>query len=67
MKFPENKREGPGIKQSDVIEVIVNRRKSDITYIINGIKSVRQKNENLRDDTKVFMPYVELYNTKDTI
>ena len=66
-KYPSEGIEGDGFKQGDVVEVDVDRASSTIKYIINGALKATQKNNMLEDSSRVFMPYVEMWNTNDMV
>ena len=66
-KYPSGGSEGGGFKQGDVLEVDVNRSTSTIKYIINGVLKATQTHNMLADNSRVFMPYFEMYNTNDII
>ena len=66
-KYPGGVNEGNGFKQGDIVEVDVNRSTNTIKYLINGILKATQSNNMLADSTRVFMPFVDLFNTNDTV
>lgn len=66
-KYPSCGVEGDGFKQGDVVEVDVNRTTSTIKYIVNGVLKATDAHGMLNDSSRVFMPYVEIYNTNDAV
>ena len=49
------------------MEVDVNRSTSTIKYLVNGTLKATQTNNMLADSSRVFMPYIEMYNTNDAV
>lgn len=66
-KYPQKMKEGEGFKQDDIVEVEVNRFTKTVRYTVNGIVQASQKNEMLGDNTRVFMAFVELHDTNDSV
>lgn len=66
-KYPSGGSEGNGFKQGDIVEVDVIRANSTIKYTINGVLKATDTNNMLADNSRVFMPYVEMHNTNDTV
>ena len=66
-KYPSGGFEGNGFKEGDVVEVNVNRPNNTLKYIINGILKATDTNNMLNDSSRMFMPYVEMYNINDTV
>ena len=66
-RYPSGGNEGDGFKQGDIVEVDVNRSTSTVKYLVNGILKATQTNNMLADSSRVFMPYIEMYNTGDTV
>lgn len=60
-------KEGEGFRQGDVVEVDINRTASTIKYSVNGTVKATDTHEMLADINRVFMPFVEMYNTNDTV
>ena len=66
-KFPNTECEGDGFKQGDVVEVDINRATSTIKYSVNGAVKATHAHEMLADNSRVFMPYVEMANANDAV
>ena len=66
-KYPESVNEGDGFKQGDLVEVEVNRASNSVKYFINGALKAQHTNQILADSSRIFMPYVDLYHTNDTV
>ena len=66
-KYPSWTKEGSGFKQGDVVEVDVDRSTNTVKYIVNGELQATQTNYMLAGSSRVFMPFVEVCNTNDTV
>lgn len=66
-KYPEEEVEGDGFKQGDIVEVEVNIPACTVKYLVNGILKATQSNNILSDNSRLFMPYVEMGNTNDMV
>lgn len=66
-KYPDFVKEAEGYKEGDIVEVDVNRSTSTIQYFVNGILKATQIKEILADNSRVFMPYVEMAYANDSI
>ncbi len=66
-KFPRGGYEGGGFKKGDMVEVDINRATSTIKYSVNGTVKATHTHDMLADDSRVFMPYVEMYETNDAV
>ena len=66
-KYPSDWSEGGGFKQDDVVEIDVDRSTSTIKYLVNGVLQATQTNNMLNDSSRVFMPYVQMVNTNDSV
>ena len=66
-KFPSEGCEGGGFRQGDVVEVDINRATSTIKYLVNGAVKATHTHNMLADNSRVFMPYVEMYHTNDAV
>lgn len=66
-KFPESVFEGDGFGQGDVVEVNINRLTKTVKYSVNGVYKASHINEMLADNSRVFMPFVELWYTNDSV
>ena len=66
-KYPEGAQEGDGFKEGDVVEVEVNRANSTVKYSVNGTPKATHSNNILADNTRVFHPFVDMYNQNDAV
>ena len=66
-KSPSKDKEGGGFKQGDIFEVGINRATSTIKYSVNGTVNAIHTHDVLSDNSRVFMPYVEMHNTNDAV
>lgn len=68
-KYPNevNEGQGGGFKEGDIVEVDVDRASSTIRYSVNRIVRATHTHEMLADNSRVFMPFVDMYNTDDIV
>ena len=66
-KYPEKTQEGEGFNSGDIVKVDVCRVSNTVKYVVNGVLRASHKNEMLGDNERIFMPFVELYNTNDAV
>lgn len=66
-KFPGEVKEGGGFSQGDVVKVDVDRASSTIRYSVNGKLKATDTHIMLADNSRVFMPYVKMYNNHDIV
>ena len=59
--------EGGGFDKDDVVKVEVNRSTRTVKYMVNGFLKATQNNSMLADISKLFMPYVEMYDAGDAV
>lgn len=53
--------------QGDVVEVHVNRLTKTITYSVNEVLQASHSHDMLVDDSRVFMPYVEMFFANNAV
>ena len=66
-KSPENIFQGDGFRQGDVLEVVVNRSSSTVSYIVNGTLQATHTNQILADPSRIFFPFVEMICQNDAV
>lgn len=67
LKYPEGIKEGNGFYGGEVVEVDVDRVNCIVYYSVKGIMRASQRNNILGDANRIFVPYVEMYTTGDSV
>lgn len=49
------------------MEVDVDRMNKTVRYSVDGILTAQHSNNMLADNTRVFLPFVDMYDTNDTV
>ena len=49
------------------MEVDVDRLNKTVKYAVNGVLKAQHSNDMLADNTRVFMPFVDMYHANDTV
>lgn len=66
-KYPGSIEGGGGFRQGDIVEVEVNRANATIKYSVKGKLKATHTHKMLMDNSRVFMPYVEMWVTNDIV
>ena len=66
-KYPNMGNEGAAINQGDVVDANVELRNSVIKIVVNGAARATLTHAMLADQTRIFVPYVDMSNSGDII
>lgn len=71
-KYPEDKQDGDGFKTGDIVTMEVDRFVQEVKYSVNmpnlyNVLRMSRKNKMRADSNRVFVPFVEIHETEDTV